>query len=86
MPRICGFYPEKTNYSINRPEIVRVISPENRVELAEKIAPCRTPVMAIRIHPSTKRFFALNQLRQQPDYQHFAQISYLQASVRSIVL
>ena len=45
MPRMSGFYTEKTNYSIDGPEIIETISDSNMLELHEKIAYRDTPAM-----------------------------------------
>lgn len=45
MPRMNGFYTEKTNYSINGPEIIETISNSNMIELHEKITSFDAPAM-----------------------------------------
>ncbi len=45
MPRMCGFYTEKTNYSIDGPEIIETISNSNMLELHGKITSFGAPAM-----------------------------------------
>lgn len=49
MPRMSGFYTEKTNYSIDGPEIIETISNSNILELHEEITSFDTPAMPHQI-------------------------------------